>query len=822
MNRFVAFFILFFLSQYSFAQINLQVVHAESHQPIAGAEVSCNNKVIGKTNAQGLLNFKTHCKKIQVKSQGFYDEESIVENNMKVLLTVADPKMKAIEMVTIADKSDPKAIALLKKVNDHYENNAPKSLSTYSYKSYEKISFDFDQDSIAAFKDYTNHRIDSLKNVKPKKLLKTKKKKDSLEEIRMLHLMQDSKLFVWERAMEFLWSKKKGEKTIVLDNRVSGLHQPLYEMMALRSNRNKIPRELVEENRKLYRFFLTDSTEIEGRKTYVIRFRPSSYKNKNKPRKFTGLIFVDAATYAVKKIEHNSKVKNEGYIESVWTPYQNKWFLKSEKLKFRVGNTVFHDVKKSDTIISGDKNIAKSPQEVLRKKFGNYIYMKSDYFDYKSPIENRDKDFEGYYMEVKNSDGKLLDQYRTDSLTSREKLTYEKIDSIGKKYKIDQKLGVVTGMLRGKLRLGMFNIDVPKILKFNRYEGFRTTLAVKLNERFHSYISPDFYVAYGFKDHHWKYGVGVDVRTSLKRNAFFRLEYFDDVTASGKFNEYLWNPRMKLMNSEVDLNNDKFFHYKGMKLAYEYDLTNGLTLNTALKRQTEKALFDYQFDTSGNYFNNFSTYITLKYSPNAKNIMTPSGKFTFEENYPDFIFNYEQGLSLFGGELSYSRWDLLAVHHFKTRLGVSGFRLYGGITQGKTPIWHHFAMSGLGNGKDQLNYNLSSYLGFATMQGGKYFNDRFVGTYLTHRIPWYFSTFGKNISSFDFVYRGVIGDMKNPEIHHFDFQKLNHLYQEVGLEWNNFLSSQFNIGFFYRVGHYATNKFNDNFAIQFKFKLLGF
>ena len=64
--------------------------------------------------------------------------------------------------------------------------------------------------------------------------------------------------------------------------------------------------------------------------------------------------------------------------------------------------------------------------------------------------------------------------------------------------------------------------------------------------------------------------------------------------------------------------------------------------------------------------------------------------------------------------------------------------------------------------------------------------------------------------------------MKNKEFHQFEFEKLDHLYNELGLEWNNFLSSQFNLGFFYRVGYYSSPKFKDNFAIQFKLKLLGF
>lgn len=58
----------------------------------------------------------------------------------------------------------------------------------------------------------------------------------------MMGVARDSKLFLWERAMQFLYSKKYGEKTNILDNRISGLKNPVYEMLALRSNRDKIPR----------------------------------------------------------------------------------------------------------------------------------------------------------------------------------------------------------------------------------------------------------------------------------------------------------------------------------------------------------------------------------------------------------------------------------------------------------------------------------------------------------------------------------------------------------------------------------------------------
>ena len=60
-------------------------------------------------------------------------------------------KITSIETVVIQDKSDPRALEILKKVNQLFWENSPKSLDSYSYKSYEKVSLDIDEDSISHF-----------------------------------------------------------------------------------------------------------------------------------------------------------------------------------------------------------------------------------------------------------------------------------------------------------------------------------------------------------------------------------------------------------------------------------------------------------------------------------------------------------------------------------------------------------------------------------------------------------------------------------------------------------------------------------------------
>ena len=141
-------------------------------------------------------------------------------------------KVTSIEAVVIKDQSDPRALEILKKVNQQFNENSPKTLDSYSYKSYEKISLDIDEDSIIQYRQFFENA----------ELFRKKREKDSLNNVTARKIFSKSKLFLWERAQEFLYSKEYGEKINILDNRISGLKQPIYEMIALQqSNRDQLP-----------------------------------------------------------------------------------------------------------------------------------------------------------------------------------------------------------------------------------------------------------------------------------------------------------------------------------------------------------------------------------------------------------------------------------------------------------------------------------------------------------------------------------------------------------------------------------------------------
>lgn len=483
-----------------------------------------------------------------------------------------------------------------------------------------------------------------------------------------------------------------------------------------------------------------------------------------------------------------------------------------------MGSNVFKEKETTDE--SGKKQINK-------KKFGIYFYGNSQYSGHQSPININKDDFKGYTLSVKNADGSLLEKYRKEGLAEREINTYTKIDSVGQSKKFEQKVNFVSSILRGKIRLGMVDYEPLKSFHWNGHEGIRLGLNAKLNEKFNPYISPDAYVAYGFTDKKIKFGVGLDIRTSLEKNSFFRIEYADDVSSAGRFNMNLWNSKIAMLNSGIDFMNDKFYAYKGFKVSYENDVTNALTAKITAKNHAQKVLFPYQFLDYPENVRDFSTMLTLKYAPLYKNMMTPAGKLTYEQKYPEFYVNYEKAWKALGGNFDYHRLDFLFAHNFKTKMGKTNSVLYSGLHMGKSPIWNAFEMGGLTGHENSpfLNkLNFSTYLGFPTMQSGKYYSDKFVGWYLVHSLPFQFHTLkvGKNAEGINLLHKGIIGDFKNPEYHAFQFEKLDHLYQEAGIEWNNFFGLPVNLGVFYRIGYYQTKDIYNNIGFQIRLNMFSF
>ena len=814
MKKLLSFVFISFVCFY-FAQNQIKITSSNSKKPLANAAVYCEDDLIGKTNTEGVLTFKTKCKKVEILANNHEAADAEVKKIMEVSLKPTAEKTGNIDRILITDKSDAKALQLLDEVNKRFKENSPKSLESYQFTGYSKLSIDVDRDSVQIFKAFLEKRKDSLTKLKRDFKQKEKKKKDSLIGEDFTETMQQSQMFLWEKASKYKFSQKYGDTTVIEDNRMSGFQNPIYEFLAVNvSNLNRVPRQISPENRKIYNYYMADTISLEGRKTYVIKFKEINNKLRQNPRKFNGKIYIDSENFALKKIESNSKKANEGNVISVWKPINNKWFLDYEELKIKAGSQDYTVVKK-DSAKKGEKS------QAIVKKFGNYLYVKNNFFDFKINPELPSEELSGYSLEIKNTDGKLLSQYRTDSLSQREEATYVKIDQFVQKNNFDKKISFITNLLKGNLRYKMIDIDLNRLFEVNRYEGVRLGAGIKLNEKFSSTFSPDFYFGYGFRDHTWKYGGGIDVKLSQKRTSILRLEYINDVFAAGRLSKTFWDNAMKTPDIGLDIYNLNYYKSEQFGISYTYDLSNSLSAKLIASKEQQNALFPYQYKNMGNSFENFNTSLSLKYSPNDKNLMTPAGKYTYEKGFPQIFVNFEIGSEMFGGQLNYQRIDALAIHQFRNKMGITNIKLFGGFSNGTAPIWKNFEITGQTNTNGNLRskINTPSMLGFVTMPSGVFYTDRFVALQVSQLLPFQFKFGGKRTSSIQIEYQAAIGNHSNPSDHKFNFQVLNRPYQEIGFVWNRFLGTSLGVGASYRLGHYQTSEFKDNIGIQLKFGL---
>lgn len=126
-----ALFLLFFTLYFS--QNQLQVINAKNQKAVYNAAVYCDDDLLGKTDANGKLTFKTKCKKVEIFANNFEDKEVSVQKEMKVSLTPSKEKTGNIDKVILTDKSDAKALKILDEFNKNYKKKQSTSVRFLSF-----------------------------------------------------------------------------------------------------------------------------------------------------------------------------------------------------------------------------------------------------------------------------------------------------------------------------------------------------------------------------------------------------------------------------------------------------------------------------------------------------------------------------------------------------------------------------------------------------------------------------------------------------------------------------------------------------------------
>lgn len=773
--------------------------------PVANVEVLDSSKeILGVSNQDGIVDLKDNTLIIFIDHPGFPPQSIQLSPEQKVIYLNSDlVNLKDVEVIA----NDSKSLNLIRKVIENQKRNSPKSLSSYRYDAYTKLWVDAQGDSLVYIQN-PKTEADSTQN-------RTKK------------LLENSMLFLSERAIEHNYDQKLGEKNEVKAARISGLKTPLYELIALQPistefNENefnfffrKFINPLSKAGLKNYNYIITDTIVSEGKKQVEV-----SFNSKNRQKKaLYGYALIDLTSYALTKFyaENQTKAGSDTYIEMIYSPYKGVWIPARQVFKVDANN-MSYSVEKDSINTEGEKVAYKE-----NKKTRSWLTAQSTFSNFKTPIDFDSQVFKGYANEVKKEAftdfNTKIKSFRKDDLTDRERTTYVKVDSIGKKAKVDRNIKLFRIITQqGWLNFGPVDLHLLDLLQFNDYEGYRLGLNFRTSHKFSQNFGLNTRVHYGLNDKVVKYGLGGWLSVNNATDAQLFADFSDDIVASGRFQFPNLNMFNYLRNQQEGTSDYLFIDKVNAQFGYRQDVWRKLGMELSFNYAKERSLFDYQFkdDAVDKTYQTNTAQLALRYVPKEEKIQTPMGNFILNSGAPMYFLTLNQGLNLLDGENEFTRIEFLTLQKLNIFKSPTYLNVRAGKVFGEVPVWHYF--DGLGRARMKDSFWKRARIGgsqiFETMPQGVFVSDQFIFGSIKQKVLNLKVVKDKSIP-IHLLYKAGVGNLSHKANHRgLNLQAMDQVYQEAGIEINKLVMGLFGVGMYYRFGAYNVGEFEKDFSIK--------
>lgn len=810
MLKFAATALFVLLSLFAWSQkydLKGKVIDKKTKEPLAFVNIVYGNPQRGtSTNIDGEFHIRfSEPSSLEFSYLGY--QSVIVEPNEyetdETLTIEMEEKAFSLEQVLITPGYNP-ADEIIRKVYLHKKKNHPSSLNSFSYTSYNKMIFTFDTSSV--HKTVNDIEEDTIsKDTAGRHLQK---------------LLEKQYLFLMETVSERKYQAPDKNKEYVKASRVSGFQDPSLVFLSTQFQSFSFYDDFItiggynylnpvtKNSYKKYHFRLEDTLYVsEADSIFVISFVPEKGKNFDGLK---GMLHINTNGYALQKAiaepvippgDFTIKIQQQyDYIEeSQWFPSQlntrivfNNMKLGGEKYEYTLigdGRTYIRDIEINPSITPGffDK---------LQVEIPDSAYNKS----------------EGFWA-----------QNRSQKLSTKERRTYEMVDSLGKANNFDNKLKFARMAITGYYPYRFLDIDYSKLLSYNQYEGVRIGFGAKTNNNISPWYSIGGYGAYGFKDKKFKYGGALQFFFDETKETKLEFSYQDDVTELGSY-KFLMDHKPRSTENFRDYLVEAMNPRKKLEADFTFRILNYLKVNAFVNQYQVQADEDYIYyndekSYSGKY--NFSDAgIKLKYAYNEKLIKTPWGLISEGTKYPVFYANITKGNAYLGGDFNNLRLEGRLSETFTTKnLGTTHINLMGGYAKGEVPVFNMYN----GNGSFTSDFALQIDNSFATMKLNEFYAQRFVSAFFRQdfgSLLFRSGTFRPRISLVSNMGWGWLPDKDQHQ--GTQMESFDKGYFESGILLDNLLSVNFfsyGFGVYYRYGPYSYPKPADNFAYKLSFRI---
>ena len=636
-------------------------------------------------------------------------------------------ELQAVEIVSGENPAD----IIIRNVIDNRDNNNRENISAYQYEVYNKLEFDISNISEKFMKKkvfkpiaFVFKNIDSsVTNKKPFLPVFVS------ESISNFYFKNDPT----RKKEEIIATKLSGTENAT----VSRFLGDMYQNVNIYSNfidlfKKSFVSPISGSGFFFYKYYLTDSSFIDGQWCYKITFKP----RRKQELTFTGEMWIHDTTFAVKKV--NMRMAQDANINFV----EDLAIVQEFAL---VDNNVW--MKKKDIYVV---------DFLSRDQQMGFIGRKTtSYTDF---VVNRPKpdSFFSEDQEITMSDSAFLkdESYwisaRHDSLSKQEQNVYHMVDTIRSlpvyKTYVDIITFLVTGYKTfGKIEIGPF----PKMYSFNQYEGNRFRIGGRTNYSFNKYLLLEGYGAYGSTDETFKYSGSFKYYLSHRPRQIFGAGYKKDIEEFGQSQSVFQGyPVIGRQDDDVFQGGDivssiirrvrtnKFTNIEEYSGFFETDWKPGISTKLQLARRSYVPLGDLDYT----YFVNEGSPATLRNTLTTSEISVTT-RIAFKEKfiegkrerislgsrYPIIFVNYTHGFKdLLSSDFSYNKLSLRV--DIKAVIKPFGYSLFA-VEAGQTFETLPYPLLEVHHGNETFSYR---HYAFNMMNYYEFFSDRYAMFIFSH------------------------------------------------------------------------------------------
>lgn len=481
-----------------------------------------------------------------------------------------------------------------------------------------------------------------------------------------------------------------------------------------------------------YRYYIMDTLDIAGEKCIDLAFTPFNSESFG----FTGHIYVTTdSTFFIKLVQMNVPHDiNMNFVE-----YMN---IKQEFDRLDDGTRILLN----ESLVTEFK--------VIDAVNGFYASRNVAYANYKfTPDETAEKvlDFPGTVYEDDNSTRRQEEYWATNRIAE----VTEKEQSVGRMMKELRSQPLYYWFEKGISFLftgwvpirenepPIFYGPVNTTASYNELEGLRLRTGAMTSAYLNPHLFGRFFVAYGMRDHRWKYMGEVEYSFKKKKehpNEFpihsIKASYENDIFQYGQ--TYLYTNKDNMFLSLKRQDDNKIGYVKKAEFTYTREFYNhfsyALTLRNRIDESTHLIPFERTSTIEGITTSTFvkslkqsEVELFLRYAPKEKFTQTKWNRHSVLPEHPVFTLKHRIGIKgALGSDINYHHTEAT----FQKRFWFSAFG-YTDCLLKAGKVWNKVPFPLLITPNANLSYTIQDE-SFWLMNAMEFFNDEYASWDLTY------------------------------------------------------------------------------------------